>query len=188
MDVFNIRQALWAEKNNYLVFPKSGTVNDLAHYNQIGAFFAYHELMKHINNYFPEIVPYTLNDITISYDEKGMSDVLLKEEKAYERLNDSFFDDVTVSKPFTWENIVFENKNIKQPIILLLRDSYAGENYFSKYIAQQFGTTILIHWMNMEHLEEYITKYNPDLVVFESSEGPLKTFAYHVVRLRLPQR
>jgi hypothetical protein len=163
------------------VFPKSGTWGQLSHYTQIGAFFAYQELMKHINKYFPESAPFTINDVTGTVGDKGIAEVSLKEETAYKQLDASFFDDVTVAKPFTWENTVFENKNIIYPNILLLRDSYASESYFGKYIAHQFGKTIMVHWLNMEHLDEYISTYNPDIVVFEFAEvHSLKIFLRHV--------
>jgi hypothetical protein len=190
VDVFNIRQALLAEKNNYLLYPKSGIITDIAHYNEIGAFFAYRELMKHINKYFPEITPFTIDDVTITVDDKGIAEVSLKEETAYKQLDASFFDDVTVGRPFTWHNIAFENRTIKAPGILFLRDSYAGYiqegHLLSRYIAQQFEKTIMIHWGNMEHLDEYITKYNPDIVVFECAEYGIKNFASGVASLQLP--
>jgi hypothetical protein len=81
VDIFNTRQALLAEKNNYLLYYKIDTMaftGNFAHYNQIGAFFAYRELMKHINIHFPEIVPFELSDIDISYDDKESPVVSLK--------------------------------------------------------------------------------------------------------------
>jgi len=167
VDVFNIRQALLAEKNNYMLYPVS--FGDLLHYTEIGAFFAYRELMKHINKYFPDIVPYELNDINIDYVKDGIPTVSLKRKTAYKRLDPSFFDDVELNRPFTWwENVAFENKDPGLPVVLFLRDSYANEYYFGKYIAQQFGKAIFIHYINMKHFEEYVDKYKPDLIVFET--------------------
>jgi len=166
VDVFNIRQALLAEKNNYMLYPVS--FGDLGHYTEIGAFFAYRELMKHINKYFPDIAPYELSDIEINYNKDGIPVVSLKTKTAYKELDPSFFDDVELNRPFTWENVAFENNNTDLPVILFLRDSYAGESFFGKYIAQQFGKAIFIHHLNMKHIEEYVAKYKPDLIVFET--------------------
>jgi len=166
VDVFNIRQALLAEKNDYLLYPVSS--GDLGHYTEIGAFFAYRELMKHINKYFPDIVPYELSDIEISYGKEGIPAVSLKTKTAYKELDPSFFDDVELDRPFTWENVAFENKDPGLPVVLFLRDSYAGEAFFGKYIAQQFGKAIFIHYINMKYFEEYVDKYKPDLIVFET--------------------
>ena len=175
VDVFNIRQALLAEKNNFMLYPVSS--GDLTHYNQIAAFFAYRELMRHINNYFPEIIPYELDNVDISYDENEIPHVSLTLEKKYKKLDPSFFDDVNISRPFTWENIAYENEASYLPVILFLRDSYTSEDFFDKYNAQHFGKTIMIYYMNMEHFEEYIDKYKPDIVVFESAERGIGWFA-----------
>jgi len=187
VDVFSIKQALLAEKNNYLMYPVSS--GDLAHYTEIGAFFTYRELMKHINSYFPEITPYDVNDIEISYDEKNTVYpivVSLKQEIAYKKLNPSFFDDVHVVK-FTWENRAYENINPNLPVILFLCDSYANENLIGKYFAQHFGKAIFIHYINIEHFEEFVDKYKPDIVVFETAERVISDFANVVIGIpKLP--
>jgi hypothetical protein len=166
VDVFNIRQALLAEKENYLLYNISS--GDLTHYTEIGAFFAYRELMKHINIHFPDIVSYELNDIDISYD--GLT-VSLKTEKAYKKLDGSFFEDVE------FNGTVFKNFRPDLPVILFLHDSYAGEQYIGKYFAQSFGKAIFIHYANLGYFEEIIDRYKPDIVVFESAERQLGWFA-----------
>jgi len=181
VDVFNIRQALIAEKNNYMLYNVSS--GDLTHYNEIGGFFAYRELMKHINIHFPEIIPYDLDDIAISYDEKGIPCVSLKTETTYKKLDSSFFDDVNVAKPFTWENAAYENTQPDLPVILALRDSYFNEEFIGKHIARHFGKTIFIHNATISHIEEYVTRYKPDIVVFESAERQLGVFANCVAEI-----
>jgi hypothetical protein len=181
VDVFNIRQALLAEKNNYLLYPLvdnwTAAPRDIAHYNEIGAFFAYRELMKHINIYFPEIIPYELDDVDISDDRIETPNVSLKSGTTYRKLDTTFFDDVDVVRPFTNENEAYENEEPDLPVILFLRDSYAAEWYIGKYIAQHFGKTIMIRWTNIDHFEEYLAKYKPDIVVFEAAERGLIDFA-----------
>jgi len=185
VDVFNIRQALLEEKDNYMLYDMSS--GDLTHYNQIGAFFAYRELMRHINFYFPEIVPFEPKDIVIKYEGTGTSHVSLKTEKTYSKLDPSFFDGVDVTRPLTWENEAYENIQSDLPVILFLRDSYTMEGFIGKYIAQHFRKAIFIHLSKMEHFEEYITRYKPDIVVFESAERELKGFANSVARIpKLP--
>jgi hypothetical protein len=180
VDIFNIRQALLEQKNNYLLYylidVMSFTVA-FAHYNEIGAFFAYQELIKHINIHFPNIVPYELDDTDITYDEKNIPHVSLKGKKAYKELDSSFFDTVDLSRPFTWENAAYENIEPELPVILFFRDSYAGEGYIGKYFAQQFGKAIFIHYMNISNIKEYITTYKPDIVVVESAERGLEWFS-----------
>jgi hypothetical protein len=179
VDVFNIRQALLAEKNANLLYILSS--GDLTHYNQIGAFFAYRELMKHVNKYFPQIIPYTTDDIKIIYDGKGAPVVLLKSGFTYQRHDSSFFDNVNVHKPFTWANHAYENINSNLPVILVLCDSCAAEGFIGKYLAQQFGKAIFIHFGNINNIQEYINQLKPDIVVFESAERELGYFANGVI-------
>ena len=181
VDVFNIRQALLAEKNNYLLYPVSGDAMALSHYNLIGSFFAYRELMKHVNLHFREMIPYEMKDVDIEYGENGIPLVSLKTEKVYQKLDPSFFDDVNYDNNQRLFNSAFENTDPSLPVILLLRDSYAED--FSKYVAQHFGKTIMIHFLNMEHFDEYITRYNPDIVVFEAFEYLLDMFADSVAKI-----
>ena len=186
VDIFNIRQALMAEKNNYLLYylvdTKSFT-GAFAHYNEIGAFFSYQELMRHIHIYFPKIIHYSLNDIVISYNDKGIPKVTLKAEKNYKKLDASFFDNIDLIRPFSWENEAYENIDTNLPVILFLCDSYASEQFIGKYIAQHFGKTIMIHNRDMNHLEEYIEIFKPDIVVFESAERELRGFASSVSKI-----
>jgi hypothetical protein len=184
VDIFNIRQALLAEKNNYLLYYKIDTMaftGDFAHYNQIGAFFAYCELMKHINIHFPRIVPFELSDIEISYDEKERPKVTLKSGFTYQK-RDLLFSDNADPVLFPTERITaYENKNSDLPVILFFHDSYSAEGYIGKYFAQQLGKAIFIPFANISYIQEYITQFKPDIVVFESAERELGGFASCVI-------
>lgn len=181
VDIFNIRQALLAEKDNSLLYYKVDTMaftEDFAHYNEIGAFFAYRELIKHINIYFPQITPYKTDDINITYDEKEIPHVTLKSGFTYQRLDSSFFDNVSVKKPFTRENHAYINMNSNLPIILVLCDSYAKEQYIGKFLAQQFSKAIFIHYNNnIINIHEYIKTFKPDIIILESAERGIADFA-----------
>jgi hypothetical protein len=181
VDIFNIRETLTAEKDNYLMYSVSSA--DLTHYNQIGAFFAYRELMKHINVYFPQIIPYESDDIEIIYDEKEMPNITLKSGFTYQKLDASFFDDVDVLRPFTSENRAYKNLNSNLPVILFLCDSYAGEIYIGKYFAQHFGKAIFIHYIKSANIQDYINRFKPDIVIFESAERELDGFANRVIEI-----
>jgi hypothetical protein len=186
VDVFNIRQTLLTEKNKYLLYSKTGDGNALTHYNEIGAFFAYRELMKHINVYFPQIIPYELDDIEIEYNKEGRHTVSLKTEIIYKRSEYSLFNSLKFIDDDFWVrdfNEAYENTESDLPVILFLRTSYSNENYIGKYIAQHFGKVIMTHFMNMEYIEEYIDRFNPDIVVFESTERQLDMFANAVAKI-----
>jgi hypothetical protein len=175
VDVFNIRQALLAEKGNYFLYDKLS--RNYGHYTEIGAFFTYRELMKHINIYFPWMIPYELNDINIDYDETGLTFISIKKEITYNKLDSSFFDGIDLMRPFLWENEIYENKDQDMPVILIIRDSFTQEQFIGKYIAQHFSKSIHIHYLNAKNFEEYIKEYKPDIVVFEAVEGQLGWFA-----------
>jgi hypothetical protein len=160
---------------------KNKNLVPLAHYNEIGAFFAYSELMKHINKYLPILIPIKMDDIKISYDKKEIPNVTLKSGFTYQRLDSSFFDDVNVLKPFTWENHAYVNVNSNLPIILILCDSYAAEGFIGKYLAQQFSKAIFIHYGNINNIQEYINNFKPDIVIFEAAERSLDGFANCVI-------
>lgn len=188
VDLFNLKECLLSAKQSYPVFDKVGdAAGILSHYNEIGAFFAYQELMKHIKTYMPEMEVFTLNDIDITYAERGIyhniPDVNLKHEVAYSRLESDFFENVPLGNPS--QGVAFENKDLTLPTVLIMRDSYAGNaTFFSRYIPEHFGKTILIHWANMANLESYIEYFKPDIVVFESAERALGEFSNCVSSLQ----
>ena len=82
IDLFNTKECLLLAKANYEVFNKDGNQYMLTHYNEIGAFFAYRELMKHIRTYIPKMEVLSLDDIEITYANIGIypdiPDVCLK--------------------------------------------------------------------------------------------------------------
>jgi hypothetical protein len=178
VDVFNIWEALLAEKDTYLLYNKT---DDPGHYNAIGGFFAYRELMRHMSMFFPEMAFYTfdVNDISISYDINERPAISLKQEVTYKKMDASFFDDVDINRPFTSENKAWKNSNSDQPVILFVCDSYSWQ--LEKYIPQHFSKTIFIHWFNMRYFEQYINKYKPDIVVFEFAEIILVELFFRVL-------
>ena len=177
IDVYNIRERLTEEKEDYPSFNRAH--GDLTHYNDIGAFLEYLELMEHLNFHFSEMVPYTFDDVTIIYDEKEIPILSLKQDAPYVQLDASFFDNIEVERPFSWEQMAFENEDKTLPTILFMRDSYT--NGFIKYIAPHFGKTIAIHYSNMENFKEYVDLYKPDIIVFEAAERQLKGFASRMI-------
>jgi hypothetical protein len=183
VDVFNIRQAMLAEKDNYLLYPASGNFQVIHHYTQIGAFFAYRELMKHITVHFPWMFPYEMDNIEISYDKNKIPYVALKTENTYKKLNPSFFDGVNIKDIDSSFNVAFENMEAHLPTILLLRTSFSDEAFTGKFIAQHFSKTIMIYFINMSNIEEYISRFNPDIVVFETVEYQLGWFANFVAEI-----
>ena len=184
IDMFNTKECLLQAKASYQVFDKDGNQSMLTHYNEIGAFFAYQELMKHIQIYMPEIKAFSLEDVEITYADLGIHrnipDVCLKQDTTFSRLGGDVFDAVPLL--VLNSGVAFENNDVSLPTILLMRDSYAGNGstYWCKYLPQHFGRTIMIHHRNTENLDSYVTYFKPDIVVFELSKGQLKGFSDYV--------
>ena len=166
VDIFNTRECLAAEKEDYLVYNKSE--GDVGHWNEIGAFFVYRELMTHISAFVPGIEPFGTEDIEISSGEKGLPEVSLKQKPAFRQLGPEFFDDVDLKRPFVKQNAAFENDDPSLPTILIMCDSF-GETLWD-FIPQHFAKTVLIHYVNIVHLPEYLDLYDPDIVVLEIAE------------------
>jgi hypothetical protein len=174
VDIFHIIDALTAEKDNYLLYDKAE--GDLTHYNEIGGFIAYLELMKHINAHFPEIGPFTFDDINIVWDDRGVPATSLKEGIKYDLAGPEFFDNVRLHRPV--DGVAFINNDESLPTILFMRDSYAGTGHLlTRYIPQQFGQTILIHWANMAFFTDYIKEFKPDIVIIQAVEREFTWFA-----------
>jgi len=169
IDFFCIKENLLQEKENWLLYPKTGDIYELCHYNETGSFIAYMELMKHINKYFPNLKPFTFDDVDITYRINGSSSLTLKQEKKYKEIESRFIEDA----------LEFENKDLSLPTLLLFQDSYAY--WFKDYLPQHFGRTIMHHLDTLEHFEKFIDLYKPDIVVFESAERVIPGFADRVI-------
>lgn len=187
IDIFNTRERLVTEKSEYLLYDKDGDPkSNLSHYNEIGAFFAYNELMKHIQFYFPDISSFTIDDVVVTYDDNGIPDVSPKHEKFYKKLPPSFFDNSRLRRR-NW-TAAYENDDGALPTILVMRDSYAkyAENHYehdtflSKWLPNHFRKTILCHFGDIQYLEDCVELYKPNIVVFESVERQLKSFSLAV--------
>ena len=192
VDVFNIRQALLAEKNNYMLYPVvdnwTSSPKDIGHYNEIGAFFAYRELMRHINVYFPGIVPYEFSDVEIGQDHNGEARVTLKPPRTYMKFPESFFLNFQgYFEGIDWGQEAYANPGSGPPVILMMRDSYAHEYYLGKYLAQHFDMTVMIHLYNMRHFQQFFEVYRPDIVLFQVAERGLRGFADALASVTLQQ-
>ncbi len=185
VDVFSIKSRLLKEKQAYPVFVKAD--GDLAHCNEIGVFFAYDELMKRLRSYLPGVAPISLEDVNISYNENYTAEVSLKFDRDWRALGDEFFDGVELIRPYTEENLAFENDDPSLPRILCFRDSDMGNEHsgMGRLLPHNFSTTIYIHYSNIGNFKDYIELFKPDIVVLESAERALSMFANIIIENRL---
>src|SRR5258708_6489066 len=71
LDFINPKAALLAAKQNNIQVYFEGD----SHWTQRGAFVAYELLMKHVRKKFPDIIPKTIDDYSISADEHPVADL-----------------------------------------------------------------------------------------------------------------
>jgi len=179
-DTFNIRAALTKEKNNYLLYNKSK--GDLAHYNVIGGFFAYQELMRHIQAYLPDIRIMSVDEVSFTYEEEDIPSITLNEGLKYEALGDDFYDGLPMERPFLRGTAATRNIDPGLPTLLMMRDSYYSLDLLPE-LPQSFSQTLLIDYLgNMGNFRQYIETYNPDIVVFGIAEREIAIFANDLSR------
>ena len=195
LDVFNTKECLLTAKDSQLVFDKDGDLYMLTHWNEIGAFFAYQDLMKHIQAYMPEIETVPIEDTEITYADRygfpNIPDIRLKQSKSFRQLGAEAFADVPIAPSIYYDyDVVYENDNPALPTLLIMRDSYVGDtytgeyNFWCRYLPQHFGKTIFIHHRNMNNFDSYVAYFRPDIVIFQATERELGYFSEYVSTLQ----
>ena len=188
IDTFNLKARLLSEKANYPVFDITGDAVDiLSHYNEIGAFFAYQELMAHIHPSVTVSETLTLDDVNITYREKAgfpnIPNVRVTQPIGYQRTDATFFDGVPQEE--TRLSAAFVSEDASLPRLLVLCDSYYGiDSFVSQYMTQHFSQAVQLHWRNASKFTTYIERYQPDMIVFEVSERELRDFADTMLKLQ----
>jgi hypothetical protein len=175
VNFINPTQEMIANKNKFILYYKQDS-----HWNDIGSFFGYRELMKAINEDFPGVKPLMFDNFSIV-------------EKKIERANISSMigiDTTWKTGPFLEphfkpqsvivnkykhtedeysEVLVKEHCNKSLPRILVFRDSF-GE-FLVPYISETFGRSVYVFTNYID--ESIVERENPDIVVYELSEGRL---------------
>jgi len=147
-------------KNDYLIYYKTDS-----HWNNLGAFYAYTEIMKSVGEDFPEIQPLKLNDYILEIDTVPglvLAGMINK--------NDVYTDlELTLHPQFTPKAKYGVRKNYpipeefyykdqyemvrgipgsKMPRAMIVRDSFT--NYLIGHFAETFGNTLFI-WDNWQY-------------------------------------
>ena len=177
VNLYNSRQILMSEKDNFLVYNRAE--GDITHYNAIGGFIEYEEMMRHFSAYFPEMTPFTIDDTNIVYDEDDIPSVSLKEGSSSHLLGSEFFAGLDLIDAFNESNYVFENKDPDLPTILIMGDSYT--DLFTPFVSQHFGKTIIVHYLNIGRFRELVDLYKPDMVVIQVAERELPLFTDNMI-------
>lgn len=150
-----------------------------AHWNKLGAYIGYIDLIKNINygysivsidnliiNKYDEISYVNRNKYIIRTDTNYLMNGYTKNEfKLINGKNDSY------------ESYVYTKSNSDNKNVLFIRDSFGY--YMFDYIASYFNESTFIHLNNFKKL--YIDDKKIDIVIFETVENMLKDRLLNVI-------
>lgn len=161
-------------KNKYQLYHKYDT-----HWNYIGAYIGYSELMKKIN-----INVISLSDLMISYTNKVSGDLAMmissvkffSDDKNYIITNYNI-KNYSILKGDQHFNSIAISDNNKRRNIMFIRDSFLGAMY--NYVASYFYKSFIIHIDRFENNE--ILNNTPNIVVFETVERGLKNCLLNIL-------
>lgn len=164
------KKALLKAKDSYLLYVPTD-----AHWNTVGGYIGFIELMKSLN---PSFDPPLISDINPIYLRTNWADVA-------NLVNAAWFTDnqwsTTSYKPeigFEWTHnesghTVLINHNALDVKMVAYHDSYL--NQMMEYLGKEFAYTQCIE-KNFNITEEDITSLNPDIVVFEILERMINNY------------
>jgi alginate O-acetyltransferase complex protein AlgJ len=155
LPIIDLRQTLRKWKASYPLYYKLDS-----HWNAIGGFLAYQEIMKKITEVLPEVQPLTMADVEITIDtfeeEDGDLVKLVAMSGILSELRATVYPKIK-SMP---------SKKIRKALIF--QDSFFAEVH--PYLMHDFEKVVLIHhdWGYLKH--DTIQREKPDVVIFEVIE------------------
>lgn len=170
-------ELLEASKENIVYYQYT----DLEHWNEMGAYIGYRELVDRMLVDFPEIRILQQEDYNI-YEIADKTE-LYGFEYPYTEMTPIY----ELQSPFAVEKIderwnylsykehthYYQNEKVNNDIkILLVGDSFV-RMFIKDDIAEGFRETLSIDWLNVPILNQIIDDYTPDIVVLESTEKTL---------------
>jgi len=158
------------------------------HWNELGAYYGYQEIMNRVSKDFPELKPIPLNMLGVSVEQRyGNMATMLNVEKEYPeqyiKLTEKYkiFGHDGIKKkyktlPLISEpeyEIVKENDNGKKLKCLIIRDSFTM--LMIRFFQEQFAKLVIIHdqWMYRVR-EDVVIKEKPDIILNIALETRIK--------------
>lgn len=176
------KEELLKYKDKYQLYYKYDT-----HWNNLGAYIGYSELMKSLNIYVDNIDNVNIKSLSANerfnfagiYHYNDMANMLslskikyYNDDKAY-IISNYITKNYYVKDGFLYNSKAYSNENN----IMIIHDSY-GLNMID-YIVTEFEQSEFIHIDTFKN--KNITEYKPDIVVFESVERFLKDRMLYVI-------
>jgi|GEM_PF-309662 len=174
------KEKLLKYKDKYQLYYKYDT-----HWNNLGAYIGYSELMKSLNIYVDNIDNVNIKSLSANerfnfggiYNYNDMANMFslgkikyYNDDKTY-IISNYIIKNYETNYYISSENFSFNSKSYKSKNnIMIIRDSYTMG--MLDYIATRFKQSEFIHIDSFKN--ENITEYKPDIVVFESVEKLIK--------------
>lgn len=180
LDVLDLRASLLEKKQERSLYFRTDT-----HWNDYGAFIAYQEIIKSLTSWFPAMVPFRVDDFSISLKDHSGGD-LTNMIGGQEFLSDENYI-FTPKKPFT---AIKSEKNERMtdpftmtkegeglPRVVIFRDSFFAA--LIPFFTEHFSVSRYIwsRWNSQTPMEEIVAKYQPQVVIEEVLERYIKTDA-----------
>ena len=182
LQIINLSNALINSKNDdYFLYYKN---SDPTHWNMMGAFVGYHEIMGLLKRKFINLRILNENEFNITQAEG------IKNLGKYIKFND--LNDINYFYEYDYTSILIEEdiiqdesiveliknlrklhyrnpNNLNSPRLLIFGDSYI-HSYIALMISESFSEVYFIIHSNMEMLRLITQAYSPDLVLFQMVE------------------
>lgn len=177
VELVDLRTPLIEASSTYQVYQKGDT-----HWNCIGAYYAYHEIMDRIAKIYPETAPHPLTDYEIKSQDMMVRDIP-------RMLNINHFEDgwdllpkfspnklVVKEQPLEDKGYVriVENEQKDFPTALVIHDSFYPA-CFNVFFEQHFSHTYAIHYAFAGDYIDLIEEQQADIVIIETVERYLAT-------------
>lgn len=171
IEVMDLRPALLKNSSSYQLYEKTDT-----HWNCLGAYYAYQEMMARISATYPETAAHPLTDFTIKVTGNRTRDISKMLGFQYReggwKLNPKFKQNHLSVKNDKVNNInirTVENSRKDLPTVMVFHDSFYIA-CFNTFFEQHFSRTISIHSRLVNDYRQLIEKEKPDIIIIEAVE------------------
>jgi len=177
VELVDLRMPLIEASSTYQVYQKGDT-----HWNCIGAYYAYREIMDRIAKIYPETAPHPLTDYEIRSQDLMVRDIprmlnISHLEEGWDLLP-QFSPNRLVIKEQPLEHKgyvrIVENEQKDLPTALVIHDSFYTA-CFNVLFEQHFSKTYAIHYAFVEDYNDLIKEQQADIVIIETVERYLVT-------------
>ncbi len=177
------------------------------HWNDIGAFFAYQEILDKIRNHYPNVPPaLQLSDVKIHDEIKwspsfarmlGLNNIIKKNkvtltiEKQLLSLESELLTPANYNEELEWGDrwnkpiVAAETKQQDLPSVLMIHDSFG--NYLRPYLAEHFNRSVFCSRRRYNQVYEkeadVIKREHPDILIQQIWETHLSFHPFDIVRL-----